>query len=148
MVLYTELSQPFVLAVEHIEDNSMSITVTWDNDDKSIILMTFEQPWTLPELETSQTQLHSLMFSVAHPVDLMLDVSKTGVPPANAMGRFRALSKVRFPNQRLLILVGTNMFVRSMIDAIQRVSNAFAVRDGEMMFAATREEARRMLRGQ
>jgi hypothetical protein len=114
----------------------MNVTVSWDNQEKTVVLMRFVQHWTLAELDIAQAEIHKLM----HPVDVLIDVSKNGIPPANSLGRFRELSKTKLVNQRFVVLIGANMFAQTMVQSIQRVTRSF-VKDNEVHFASTREEA-------
>jgi hypothetical protein len=123
----------------------MGITVAWDNDEKTVLYICYQLPWTVAEFIISQAELRRFMSSVTHTVHLFFDVSAGIALPQNAMSHFREASKYVLPNQGVLILIGANLFAKTVIRVLQTTIPAILKSD-EIYFVETREEAQALVR--
>jgi hypothetical protein len=123
----------------------MSITTTWENQEHTIILMHYQNPWTWSEFEAAQAEQLRLINSVAHPVDVIMDISTGGNVPPNALSRFREASKNRPANQRGMVFVGAKLFDKTMVNTVQKtISTQF--REVAIEFVDTLDEAKAFLK--
>ncbi len=123
----------------------MGISVNWDNDDKQIILVTYHQPWNWEDFETSLAEISTLLRSVPHMVDLIVDVQDGGELPRDALSRFRRMTEKVPPNQKRLVLVGGDAFDKALMHTVQKTTRT-TFRELEMHFVTSLQEARDWLK--
>src|SRR5258708_34030035 len=104
----------------------MSVSVTWDNAQKTIVCLAYQQPWTIAEFDAGQIELKQLLSTVAYPVDIIIDISKAGTPPPNAINRFMAAAKNRLRNQGKAVVVGADMFRKSLVQTVDKLTHSSA----------------------
>jgi hypothetical protein len=121
----------------------MAITVNWENDEKTIISICYEQPWTWEEFEQGHRELQHLLTTSPHKVDVIFDVVNGGPLKPNAISRFRDAAKTRNPNQGAIVFVGANIMVQTIVQTIGKLTRT---QTGGMQFASTREEAKALLK--
>src|SRR5690349_8927387 len=80
------------------QNNIMAVTAKWDNPEQNRILISFDRPWTWAEFDAANAGMDKLFRSVSHRVDLILDITNGGLPPGNAMQRFKQVSENRHLN--------------------------------------------------
>jgi hypothetical protein len=84
----------------------MSVHVEWDSPEKTAIRWTFVGRWTWGEYDDGLKVAHSLLETVDHPVDYIVDVSKMGILPPDVVKRVKANYLVQPGNLRYLLAVG------------------------------------------
>lgn len=100
----------------------MSITVTWDNEDKTILRLTVEDRWTWDEYFASAQQARNEISAVDHPVDIIGDMLRSGpVPLGMPIRRFRYALDMMPANFRKAAIVGGSPFTRSLIIAFMQI---------------------------
>jgi hypothetical protein len=99
----------------------MPIQVFWEDDAQTIFRYNFESTWTWDELYTAYYQAIAMEKSVAHRVDVILDMRNSGRVPANALLHIKNISEKQPPNIGLSIFVTTNAFIGSMYTMAARV---------------------------
>ena len=122
----------------------MTVTAEWDSPEQNRILITFHRPWTWPEFDTANTRMNTLFRSVTHRVDLVLDISDGGLPPSNAMQKFKQVSENQHLNLGRIVVVGLPGFFRGMLNVIRSVYRG-RYEAPEYLFVATLEKARDIL---
>ncbi|MGB1288294.1 MAG: hypothetical protein ACPG7F_17295, partial [Aggregatilineales bacterium] len=90
----------------------MSIDVTWDTDAKTVLMVSYEKPWTWDEFNQAIDDVQMLLDSVNHPVHMIFDIRGAGFPPQGAMQRFRRTTQINHPNVDLLIYIAPSMLAR------------------------------------
>lgn len=86
----------------------MPVTVDWNNESQSILLVTHEAHWTWEEMFQAYQNGLLKVRSVSHPVHIIIDHSREVDPPTNfaeMLPRFAALPIP--PHVGLIIQVGT-----------------------------------------
>ncbi len=122
----------------------MGITIVWDNSDHTVMRMTFTSPWNWDDLETILTEVHAMLDTVNHRVDVIVDMKNSGAIPEGAFWRFHKLTQTKHRNRGRVILVGGNTFIRTMTDTVRRLANDLF--DADMfVLAPTVEDARAVL---
>lgn len=100
----------------------MGISVDWGNDDKTMILWTFSDPWTWEDFRVGFDRSYLLMRSVRHTVHILADArTVTKVPSGNILSSIRMLI-TRYPaNLGLHIGVSQNVMVRVLGETVGRL---------------------------
>jgi hypothetical protein len=97
----------------------MSIEVDWNSAAQTAVVVTYERPWNWSEFEAATTRVDTLIASVAHTVDIILDIRHAGFPPAGAVAKFREVTTIRHENSGKVIMVGLPMMIKGILDIMQ-----------------------------
>jgi hypothetical protein len=100
----------------------MPISVTWDNEDKTILRMTVVERWTWDEYFASAQQARNEISTVDHPVDIIGDMLRSGpVPLGMPIRRFRFALDMMPANFRKAAIVGGSPFTKSLMIAFMQI---------------------------
>ncbi|GAB4516107.1 MAG: hypothetical protein OHK0046_20790 [Anaerolineae bacterium] len=116
----------------------MPLTAEWDNEEKTVILLTFSGRWSLDELYFLLDDIIRLSDEVPHMVDHIVDVRNTRLVPESIFSIRGRLERRTPANSGDNVVVGANML-------IQRIAGIFSQvvpQVGKVYFAATLEDAR------
>lgn len=91
----------------------MSITVAWDNPEKTILRQTYTGRWTWNQFYAASEQTRDLMDSVDHRVDILIDMRHSSTLPQNAMSHIGVVER-RHRNQGRIVAVGVNQLIQLM----------------------------------
>jgi hypothetical protein len=124
----------------------MAITVSWDDEARTIIRMDFAGKWTWTELQDANAQMAILTDEVAHPISVITDVSKTQYLPDGALSEARSISGGMMARGKntLIVAVGASTLVKSLFPIF---FNVYGKRTGFPMthFVNTLEDARALI---
>lgn len=124
----------------------MAINTLWDDTKKTRVLVEFETNWSWDELENAITQIDQFIASVAHNVDIIIDVEGSSLPSDFLKAARNLLSNGddARTNEGHRIIVGANDTIRK---AYQAFANTFGKRlvGREVLFANDLSHARSML---
>jgi hypothetical protein len=127
----------------------MPITVDWDNLQQTIILFTYNRPWTWREFDAAVEQTLALVNTVDHKVDIIFDLRNGGFPPRDAVWRFKTAAELSHPNVGQYVYVAPSMlahFVKNVIQIINRAYGGFGTfQVPPIVFTKSLEEARAFL---
>ena len=125
----------------------MAIVTRWDNKKKTIVLLEFESEWSWEELEEAVQRADTLIGSVGHYVDLIIDLEGTMIPKDvfSAAKTLLASGEAR-PNEGARVVVGANGTIRTIYQTIHKTFNN-AVEGREILFAPNLSDARAIIRG-
>lgn len=126
----------------------MGILTMWDNRDKTVVRMEFESEWTWADLESAIKETDDFISSMAHQVDVIIDIEGTKLPNdfMSAAKNLLANPEPR-PNEGNRIVVGANNVVKTGYQTIVKTFGEKLV-GREVLFATNLPEARAMLRDQ
>ena len=95
----------------------MTIEVNWDNEKHTIVRYIFQKGWSWDEVDPAFKIADSLMSSVDHKVDVIMDFSPSSllVPKGAFTHAQRALSNERHTNLATTVIVGSR-FVQAIAD--------------------------------
>lgn len=116
------------------------MTTEWDNDDKTVLRVTYHPGWSWNDLEENMTVEQDMLDSVPHRVDVIIDVRGTRLPP----GAIRRLPKIAqsppytHPNSGAVLMVGSPVFLKEVIGVYKRVYGQAA----KLTMVQTLDEAR------
>lgn len=124
----------------------MAISTDWDNEEKTILLSVFEDEWTWADFHDAAKEMHSLIRTVDHSVDLIL-YHKHPQPLGNPLIHFNSVQKTQPANVGQVIVVNPHMnaalmgFLKVLSNVVMKANkSASAVQIVDNM-----EEARRTI---
>ncbi|MDQ7023991.1 MAG: hypothetical protein Q9P01_03310 [Anaerolineae bacterium] len=123
----------------------MAIETLWDDSSKTRIRIEFETSWTWDDLETALIKTDDFLASVAHSVDIIIDLEGSSLPK-DFMNAAKNLLQNPVPrdNEGYRIVVGVNNMMQKAYQAIQSAfGEKLAGRD--ILFAQDLSQARSML---
>ncbi len=92
----------------------MPVRVYWEDTDQTIVRYDFEGRWTWDELFPAYYQAIAMENAMPHRVDVILDMRKSQMIPANALLHMKNFSEKQPPNVGLSIFVTSNAFIISL----------------------------------
>jgi hypothetical protein len=117
----------------------MSLNVEWDDEEKTIILVTQSGGFAWDEWETVGRELEAMIDSVDHRVDVITDISDL-VVPKDTLANFPKAARMpslTHPSVGLTVFSGGSRFVQTLANLFDKV-----YRPGEkLVFVSTLEEA-------
>jgi hypothetical protein len=127
----------------------MPINVSWHNEDKSLVVITFEGTLSWDEVQAGYTQAWQLILSQPHTVNLFNDGTRAPtLPPGNALGNFRSIWKDRPANFGMAFVFGGSQMGRALsevfLKAIRlegRLRFVNSIEEAEALIAASADEA-------
>lgn len=121
----------------------MPITVRWDDAAQTIILYTFESPWTWAEYNAAVQEAWQLDESVDHSTDTITDMTRSSLLPMGVLLQNIRKSVVEIPEStQTIVLVGAGRFPRALLDTIRRV---YQRQMAKFVTASTLDEARAII---
>ena len=122
----------------------MPITVHWDDPHQTIVRWDFEGAWTWQDFYQAQAESDALITSVEHTVDVVANVARSPSLPRNPLSRYRQARQSTPRNRGVVVVVGANSFVMSIIQIYNPVFGR-KLRD-EFLFADTLDDARTLIK--
>lgn len=95
----------------------MTVSVSWDNPEKSIIRYDFENPWTLSEFTSAVDAAVEMAHMSDQPADLILN-QPGPIPDKIAAYLQRGIN--RFPEKAWVVIIDDSHLLESMIEAVAR----------------------------
>ncbi|MFN8374667.1 MAG: hypothetical protein U0694_17525 [Anaerolineae bacterium] len=99
----------------------MGISVTWDNVQQTTLLYSFEEPWGWADFDEALRLGYQMMEGTDQKVGVIIDLSRVGSLPRNAIQHLSNSSKYGHPNQHTTIYVGMSPFVRAIFNILVKV---------------------------
>jgi hypothetical protein len=115
----------------------MPITVSWDNEEKTIVRQTYIGKWTWDEFYAAGEEFAVLAGTVTHTVHLLIDMRQAGPLPGGALSHIGAMNRLP-PNMGRIVAVGVGSFVMKMFNVAAAVRPAIKER---ILIVATLDEA-------
>ncbi|MAS37191.1 MAG: hypothetical protein CL610_24535 [Anaerolineaceae bacterium] len=91
----------------------MSIHTRWLDEDRQIILTTFEAPWTLDDFYRMVNEIESLVMRIDGTFHLVLDFTHTRSLPPSFLTALRSADVKHKENLGMVVVVGASSFVRA-----------------------------------
>ncbi len=101
----------------------MPLITEWDNDQKTILRVTYQPGWTWDEMEDNLPLEREFLDGVDHPVDVIADFRGTSLPPG-AIARLPKIASsppYTHPNSGIVIMVGSPAFMEEVVGIYRRV---------------------------
>jgi hypothetical protein len=129
-----------------------NITTEWDNDEKTIMRMTYHPGWSWDDLEGNLIVEEEMLNSVNYKVDVIADFRGTQLPPG-AISRLPKIAQsppYTHPNSGAMVMVGSPAFMNEVVGVYKRVYGQAAklvmvhdLDEARALIAQKREEAAR-----
>jgi hypothetical protein len=119
----------------------MSVTVTWDNPNRTILLQQFSGRWTWDEFyRVTYDQTRHLMFSAPHTVHVIADIEHSSYTTSmsGSLTQVRNVALAYPDNWGVLVLVNSHPFLTILMGVFNRTYPDLADR---IFVAASRAEA-------
>jgi hypothetical protein len=100
----------------------MPIQVEWLDDDKKILIERYIGSWTIEDFKSRTGVVNTMLDSVQHPVDMVLDVARSGFPPLGIVAEAEKIiaQDRRHPNMQRVIYAAPSAFMRMLLAAGRR----------------------------
>lgn len=102
----------------------MSIDVYWEDEAQTIIYWEFSEIWTWDEFRVAFKTSLALGEHLPYRVDVIADATKTPHMPLGALAEFKRLDERLPENTCLIVVAGTSVFTRTMIEVFSKVYRA------------------------
>ncbi len=93
----------------------MPVTMDWDNQERTIIRVTFEGKWDISDIHRMINKGVSMVETVHHKVDGIFDFTHSIFSPKNLLSTVDRIESTHSPNDRMVIIVNANIYIRSII---------------------------------
>lgn len=122
----------------------MAVEISWLDEERQFIFQRYIGRWTLHDYRDCAKAADALMDTVSHPVTIIADFSKSGMPPLGILKDSEKMmtSSSRHPLFRRLLIVSPNAFIRLLIETGRRLTpqaaegvHEFATIDEALAFA-------------
>ena len=120
----------------------MSITVNWDNDDKTVIRYDFADKWDWADFRAATVEAFALTRSVPHRVDSISNFHLGANLPPDALFQFSRIMKVAPSNRGTTVIVGGTTFINNLVSIFSKIYKPLGKR---LLIASTLDEARTKL---
>ena len=100
----------------------MSVSIEWDNPQQTVIRVCFKGKWDADDLHRIILQGRNMITPVNHPVDNIFDFSHSGSSPTSALAILQNLDLERTENERLIIIVKANSYIKTMCNIARKLS--------------------------
>jgi hypothetical protein len=100
-----------------------NLTTEWDNDEKTIMRVTYHAGWSWDDLEANLIIEAQMLDSVDHKVDVIADFRGTQLPPG-AISRLPKIAQsppYTHPNSGAMVMVGSPAFMKEVVGVYKRV---------------------------
>lgn len=84
------------------------ITTQWYNKEKTMILSTFEDNWSIVDFRNMRQSWHRMIRKFYKPVPIVIDLSGTINFPKNGLSEFLAIQRTPHINQGKIYIFGLN----------------------------------------
>jgi hypothetical protein len=122
----------------------MPASVTWDNDDKTIIRQQLIGDWTYEEYVKSAVETQELTGSQPHTVHVIVDFTLSKSYPSRLLAAGQTLDRNLPTNQGTVTVIQCPMYIRAVFDILVRLypkvgNNSAQVESLEEAYAFIRE---------
>jgi len=109
----------------------MDISINWTDDTHQCVHIIYGMYWTWDEFFKIDDTARTMLDSIDHKADFILDL-RDAILPKNVVGQFprfaHGAASLTHPNSRLVVLVGTNAHLRTLLGVFQKVYSVAARR--------------------
>jgi hypothetical protein len=98
------------------------ITADWLSPEQQAVVVTPVMPWTWDEFHETQQRVQTMLAALDHKADLLIDFSRSERLPPNAFSNLRTLRLRTHPNRGMVIMVGFNPYLQSIINVLVQLN--------------------------
>ena len=118
----------------------MAITISWVDEEKTIVQLTYQGRWSNEEFRASGLQAILMIRSVSYLVYVINDFTASEVLPFGSLWQGRNLGQMRPPNWGGAVVITADAVVINLVEVFMSVYMALSHRQS-LFFAKTHEEA-------
>jgi hypothetical protein len=123
----------------------MKVQVQWHNEEHNLLYYQFEKDWDWEDMHKAFTEARSLMASVPHRVDIIMDLGVAGLVPKGALAKIRwAFDVPKAENIGVTIIVTPNAFVKYMTDMASKMWGS-VIKNWPVIFVTKMDDAMKQL---
>jgi hypothetical protein len=100
----------------------MSVRVDWFNDEKTILLTTYEGWWSWAENDQVRHKAHEMLDSVDHSVDCIYDLSKISLIPKGSLLQAQNTISQAHVNTGALVVINSNRLLGMLFRIFKRIA--------------------------
>jgi hypothetical protein len=105
----------------------MNLSADWADESQTIFLVTFQPGWTIDEFEWALQRGRDLSKDLDHPFYGIADMrASPKLPSGHAINQLRAVAQKSPPKIRCVYIVGSDMFITSLLSVMQKIIPATA----------------------
>lgn len=120
----------------------MPVTIQWLDEQQSILLHNYNGRWTPPDAYQVADDTVIMLATLDHPVDLIVDFTGSRSKVTNVLQFVKDLEERTSPNQRLVVAVNFDTYLKSMLLLAQPTAPKLL---GYLHFVSSRDEALRVI---
>lgn len=120
----------------------MNVTVSWDNDARTVIRYDFEKQWTWDEFYAAATSAFAMTRSVSHLVDTISNFTPGAALPPNALFQFRRAMYTAPANRGVNVIVGASALIKTLVLLFSQLNRDLSER---LILVDSLEQAREVL---
>ncbi|MBE2269703.1 MAG: hypothetical protein IAE80_15815 [Anaerolinea sp.] len=125
----------------------MAIQVYWQDEQKNMIRCSVSGRWTWDDLQKALSQTISMMDSVNHKVNFIIDLRNGSfvINPLSLLGQTRSFATPEtHRNEGVKVVIGANGLVQTAYDGYRRVTSAMG-KNQVFHFADTEAQAHQII---
>ncbi len=123
----------------------MGITVSWDNEQQSIIRYEAKGRWDWIDFDRAVERAFTMTEQLEHTVDALFDLRKSAELPNGAVIHFRRWISVLPANRGSIVVVSNRESAHILVDMLRRIDRKAATR---LVITDSIDAARKMLNRQ
>ncbi len=101
----------------------MTHEVVWLDDRRTILHQRYLNGFSLTDFYLAAEASAAMLATVDHPVDIIISMEAKSLPKLNgAFSLAQYVNRIVPPNQRLVVAVGVNSLLRSMVEASRKIA--------------------------
>ncbi|MEO8392375.1 MAG: hypothetical protein ABI700_05215 [Chloroflexota bacterium] len=99
----------------------MAVTVSWEDDEHTVLVLSFADDWTLDEFRDASVQAILMVRSTAEPVYVISDFSQAKSIPLGILWQARDINRLRPANWTAGITISHDWLLKNLLDVFSKV---------------------------
>ena len=123
----------------------MSISISWDNEEKSVVRFVYQGKWTWEEFYEKIDAANAMMNTVDSPCVSIIDMRESNYLPKGAAVHIRNVIRrsMSHNNSGISVFLQADVIVKAMIEVLKK-SYPDILENTEWIYAKTLDEARKL----
>lgn len=100
----------------------MTIYLTWYDDTRDLLVITFEETWDVKDLKTVIFEASTTIRGRQHPVDVIADMRHSDVRPAHIFSTTAFVERAYATNTRTIVIIGADAYWMSIVRLYKQIA--------------------------